>query len=57
MFNILIRTLLAKDGTAFVQAGAGVVEASDAKAEYMECLRKAEALWKAKEMSERELLE
>ena len=52
--NITIRTMLAQDGIAYVQAGAGVVIDSDPKQEYKESLKKAIALWKAKEMSEAE---
>nr|WP_240377911.1 anthranilate synthase component I family protein [Bacillus piscicola] len=52
--NIVIRTLIAKDGAAYVQAGAGVVIDSDPRAEFNESLRKAQALWRAKEMSEAE---
>ncbi|WP_018924750.1 anthranilate synthase component I family protein [Salsuginibacillus kocurii] len=52
--NITIRTMLAKEGQAFVQAGAGIVIDSDPVAEYHESLRKAEALWKAKQLSEEE---
>ncbi|WP_026673658.1 anthranilate synthase component I family protein [Alkalihalobacterium bogoriense] len=55
--NIVIRTLLAKDGIAYVQAGAGIVIDSDPKAEYKESLKKARALWKAKEMSEEETVD
>jgi para-aminobenzoate synthetase component 1 len=42
---------LAKDGWAHVQAGAGIVIDSDPEAEYRESLKKAEALWRAFEMS------
>jgi len=49
IFNILIRTLVAKDGMAYVQAGAGVVTDSDAAREYEESLSKAKALWVTKE--------
>ncbi|GAB7387189.1 aminodeoxychorismate synthase component I [Bacillaceae bacterium] len=52
--NIVIRTLLAKDGLAHVQAGAGIVIDSDPEAEFRESLKKAEALWRAFEMSEAE---
>lgn len=55
--NIVIRTLLAKDGIAYVQAGAGIVIDSDPKAEYKESLKKARALWKAKELSEEEIVD
>ncbi|WP_416829602.1 anthranilate synthase component I family protein [Ectobacillus polymachus] len=50
--NIVIRTLLAKDGQAYVQAGAGIVIDSNPKNEYKESLKKATALWRAKEISE-----
>ncbi|MFS0865638.1 aminodeoxychorismate synthase, component I [Fredinandcohnia sp. 179-A 10B2 NHS] len=53
--NIAIRTMLAKDGVGHVQAGAGVVIDSNPKHEYKESLKKAIALWKAKELSEAEL--
>ncbi|MFA9559808.1 anthranilate synthase component I family protein [Evansella sp. AB-rgal1] len=53
--NITIRTMIAKDGKAHVQAGAGIVIDSNPKAEFKESLKKAKALWKAKEMSEDEL--
>ncbi|TMW69980.1 aminodeoxychorismate synthase, component I [Alteribacter natronophilus] len=52
--NISIRTMLVQNGEAHVQAGAGIVIDSDPAAEYKECLKKARALWKAKEMSEDE---
>ena len=42
--NIVIRTLLIKDGTAYVQAGAGIVADSVPRREYRESLKKAEAL-------------
>lgn len=52
--NIAIRTLLAKDGLAYVQAGAGIVIDSIPEAEYKESLKKAQALLEAMEMSEEE---
>ena len=52
--NIAIRTMVAKDGLAYVQAGAGIVIDSQPEYEYKECLKKAFALWKAKELSEEE---
>ncbi|MBM7704892.1 aminodeoxychorismate synthase component I [Metabacillus iocasae] len=55
--NIAIRTMLVKNGQAYVQAGAGVVIDSNPKYEYKESLKKAAALWKAKELSENELSE
>jgi para-aminobenzoate synthetase component 1 len=53
--NIVIRTLLAKDGLVHVQAGAGVVIDSNPKNEYKESLKKAIALWRAKELSEKKM--
>lgn len=50
--NIAIRTMVVKDGLAHVQAGAGIVIDSNPAAEYKESLKKARALWKAKELSE-----
>jgi para-aminobenzoate synthetase component I len=50
--NIIIRTMLIKDGMAHVQAGAGVVIDSIPANEYKESLKKAIALWKAKELAE-----
>lgn len=44
---IAIRTIVVKDGQAYVQAGAGIVYDSDAQQEYKECLNKARALLKA----------
>ncbi|MDF2607591.1 MAG: pabB [Bacillales bacterium] len=51
--NIVIRTLLAKDGLAYVQAGAGIVIDSNPKHEYKESLKKATALWTAKAKTEK----
>lgn len=50
--NIMIRTMLVKEGKAHVQAGAGIVIDSVPKQEYKESLKKAAALWKAKELAE-----
>ena len=44
---IAIRTLLLKDGVAYVQAGGGVVADSVPLSEYKECLQKASAVLKA----------
>jgi anthranilate synthase component 1 len=46
---IALRTALVKDGTMYVQAGAGVVADSDPKSEYQECVNKARALVRAAE--------
>lgn len=43
-FAIGIRTLVLKDQTAYVQAGAGIVYDSDPTSEYFETLQKAKAL-------------
>ncbi len=42
--NIVIRTLVVKDGTAYFQVGGGIVADSDPEAEYQETLDKARAL-------------
>lgn len=49
---IAIRTILAKDGKAYVQAGAGIVADSNPSAEYEETLNKARALLRAAAMVE-----
>lgn len=54
--NILIRTLLIKEGKGHIQAGAGIVIDSIPEKEYIESLNKAEALWRAVESSEKELI-
>ena len=46
---IALRTALVKDGMLHVQAGAGVVADSDARAEHEECIAKARALFRAAE--------
>lgn len=48
--NIIIRTFLIKDGKAYVQAGAGIVADSDPEREYLESLKKAEALIRTLEL-------
>nr|WP_271753881.1 anthranilate synthase component I family protein [Cohnella sp. JJ-181] len=52
-FNIVIRTMVAKDGLCHIQAGAGIVIDSDPEREFYECLHKAKALWKAVQYGER----
>jgi para-aminobenzoate synthetase component I len=52
--NIVIRTMLVKEGKGHIQAGAGVVIDSNPKHEYKESLKKAKALWVAKAMAEGE---
>ena len=46
---IAIRTMLIKDGKAYVQAGGGVVFDSDPECEYQETVNKARALFRAVE--------
>jgi anthranilate synthase component 1 len=50
---IVLRTALIKDGTMFVQAGAGVVADSDPASEHTECVNKARALFRAAEEARR----
>jgi len=52
---ITIRTILIKDGTAYIQAGAGIVADSVPSREYQETLNKAKALLRAIDMAERGL--
>ncbi len=49
---IAIRTILIKGGTAYVQAGAGIVFDSVPRFEWKECQRKAQAPLKAVEMAQ-----
>jgi anthranilate synthase component 1 len=49
---ITIRTIVVKDGMAYVQAGAGIVADSVPESEYQETLNKARALLKALELAE-----
>jgi anthranilate synthase component 1 len=50
---IAIRTMVVKDGVAYVQAGGGVVADSRPEHEYQETLNKARALLQAIELAER----
>jgi anthranilate synthase component 1 len=50
---ITIRTILLKDGVAYIQAGGGVVYDSAPEAEYQETLQKAQALLRAVDEAER----
>jgi anthranilate synthase component 1 len=50
---IVLRTALIKDGTMYVQAGAGIVADSNPKAEQQECVNKAKALFRAAEEAKR----
>lgn len=52
---ITIRTILVKDGIAYMQAGAGIVADSVPEKEYLECMNKAGALMKAIELAEKGL--
>lgn len=52
--NIVIRTLLARDGLAHVQAGAGIVADSVPENEFDESLNKAYALWAALDQATRD---
>jgi len=49
---ILIRTIIIKDKTAYIQAGAGIVADSVPEREHQECLNKAQALFRAVQMAE-----
>jgi anthranilate synthase component 1 len=50
---IVLRTALIKDGTMYVQAGAGIVADSDPDKEQAECVNKAKALFRAAEEARR----
>jgi anthranilate synthase component 1 len=50
---IVLRTALVKDGTMYVQAGAGIVADSDPGFEQQECINKAKALFRAAEEARR----
>lgn len=52
---ITIRTLIIKDGVAYIQAGGGVVADSVPSLEYQETVNKAKAMMRAVEMAERGL--
>jgi anthranilate synthase component 1 len=54
---ITIRTIIFKDGRAYIQAGAGIVADSDPEREYMETVNKAKGMFRAIEMAERGLEE
>ena len=51
--NIVIRTILVKDGKAYFQVGGGIIYDSDPEAEYQETLDKAKALFQALSLSPR----
>ncbi|MGZ5355365.1 MAG: chorismate-binding protein, partial [Solirubrobacterales bacterium] len=48
---IHIRTVVVKDGTAYVQAGGGTVADADPAYEYNESLNKAKAVFRAIELA------
>jgi anthranilate synthase component 1/para-aminobenzoate synthetase component 1 len=50
--NIIIRTLVLKEGRAYVQAGAGIVADSIPEKEYFESMKKAEALLRTLEIAD-----
>jgi anthranilate synthase component 1 len=50
---IVLRTALIKDGTMYVQAGAGIVADSNPEFEQQECINKAKALFRAAEEAKR----
>jgi anthranilate synthase component 1 len=50
---IVLRTALIKEGTMYVQAGAGIVADSDPDKEQAECVNKAKALFRAAEEARR----
>jgi anthranilate synthase component 1 len=50
---IVLRTALVKNGTMYVQAGAGIVADSDPDYEQVECINKAKALFRAAEEARR----
>ena len=52
---ITIRTVVVKDDTAYVQAGAGIVADSDPGREYEETLNKARGMLRALDFAERGL--
>jgi para-aminobenzoate synthetase component 1 len=54
-FNMVIRTMVVADQTAYIQAGAGIVIDSNPEKEYIESINKAKALWKAIEFSEQRM--
>jgi anthranilate synthase component I len=49
---IALRTMLLRDGVAYLQAGGGLVADSDAPAEYQECLNKLAAIERAIDAAE-----
>lgn len=52
---IALRTIVIQNGTAYIQAGAGIVADSQPTAEYQETINKAKALLRAIEITERRM--
>ncbi len=50
---IAIRTVLIKNGTVYLQAGAGIVADSDPEREHVECVNKARGMLQALKRAER----
>jgi anthranilate synthase component 1 len=50
--GITIRTMLVKNGTVYVQAGAGIVADSNPEREHLECVNKARAMIQAIRLAE-----
>jgi anthranilate synthase component I len=50
---IVLRTALVKDGTVYVQSGAGIVADSDPESEQLECINKAAAIFRAADEARR----
>ena len=50
---IVLRTAVIKDGTMYVQSGAGIVADSDPASEQQECINKAKALFRAADEARR----
>jgi anthranilate synthase component 1 len=50
--GITIRTILVKNGSVYVQAGAGIVADSDPEREHLECVNKARAMIQAIRLAE-----
>jgi len=49
---IAIRSVLMRDGRAYIQAGAGIVADSDPESEHRECVNKARATIQAVRLAE-----
>ncbi|MCM8783292.1 MAG: anthranilate synthase component I [Candidatus Omnitrophica bacterium] len=53
---ITIRTIIIKDGQAYIQAGAGIVADSEPDSEYQETVNKAKAMLRAIELAEQGMI-